>query len=313
MRGNRNTILAMMPSADPIPSPGDSLAEIIGRLARGQGLSESRLEGVRFMRATRSTPRAPIVYDPSIVIVAQGRKRGYLGSEVFTYDAEHYLVLSVPLPFECEVEASVEEPMLGLSIRVEPALVADLLVAMHGAIPGVPTAEVPRGIYATPLDAGLRDAATRLAACLASEADARILGPGLVREITYRVLRGERSATLRALAAQDGHFGQIARALRRIHADYAQALRVEDLARHAGMSVSNFHLKFKAATSTPPLDYVKTIRLHKARLLMVHEGVGASPAASRVGYASASQFSREFKRLFGSTPAVEAARLRAAL
>lgn len=289
------------------PSP---LADLLAPLAHGQGFSASRLESVRFLRATRAVPRAPVVYDPSIVILAQGRKRGYLGSEVFVYDADHYLVLSVPLPFECEVEASPEQPLLGMSIRVDPALVAELLLQMPSAEIPASDSVVPRGIYATRLGGTLRDAATRLAACLGSDAEARILGPGLVREITYRVLCGEQSATLRALAAQNGHFGQIARALRRIHADYASALRVEDLARHAGMSVSNFHAKFKTATSTPPLDYVKTIRLHKARLLMVHEGLGASPAASRVGYASASQFSREFKRLFGRTPAAEAARMR---
>lgn len=290
---------------------GNRLVELLAGLATGEGYTQSCLDGVRFMRASASAPRHPVVYEPGIFIIAQGRKRGYLGGQVYTYDAKNYLVLSVPLPFECEVEASPQTPLLGLSVRVEPVTIAELLMEMDD-VPAAPVA-VPRGIYATPLNEGLCSVATRLLEALASPAEARILGPQIVREITYRVLRGEQGDALRAVAVRHGNFGQITRALRRMHTSYSEALDVETLARESGMSVSTFHHNFKAVTSSSPLQYLKAIRLHQARLLMVHEGLGAGVAAGRVGYESPSQFSREFKRLFGNSPAEEAARLRVSL
>ena len=290
---------------------GSRLADLLSRLATGEGYSQSILDGVRFMRATRYIPRAPVVYEPGIIIIAQGRKRGFLGGQVYTYDPKNYLVLSVPLPFECETEGSLDQPLLGLSVRVDPATIAELLLEMDD-LPAAAVA-LPRGIFATPLDEGLCDAATRLLESLKSPADAKILGPQIVREMTYRVLRGPQGDALRAVAARHSNFGQITKALHRIHTDYSGSLDVETLARESGMSVSTFHHNFKAVTSSSPLQYLKTIRLHKARLMMVHEGLGAGIAASRVGYESPSQFSREFKRLFGNSPAEEAARVRVAL
>jgi len=291
----------------PIPDP--RMAALLADLAKGQGFSESRLPGVRFMRSSQHVPRSPIAYQPSIVIVAQGRKRGHLGALSFTYDPTNYLVLSVPLPFECETHGTPEEPMLGVSIGVTPALVAELLMQMDNP----PPAEQPESIHASPLDPGLSDATVRLLEALGSAEGARILGPQLVREIVYRALLLERGGTLRALGAPHTHFGQITRALNRIHSEYAEALDMTTLASEAGMSVSTFHTHFKAVTSSSPLQYLKNIRLHKARMLMVHEGTTAAVAAREVGYESASQFSREFKRYFGDGPASEASRLRESL
>jgi AraC-like DNA-binding protein len=224
---------------------------------------------------------------------------------VFTYDAHNYLVLSVPLPFECETEASPKEPMLAVSIKVNLSVLAELLMKMDGAH-RTNTPAMPQGIYSTKLDGKLSEAAVRLLECLGDPVEARILGPQLVREITYRVLCGRQGSALRAAAALHSRFGQVNRALQRIHAEYARDFSVEDLADIAGMSPSAFHQNFKALTSTSPLQYLKTIRLHKARMLMVYEGLRAGVAAERVGYESSSQFSREFKRLFGTSP-VEAA------
>jgi AraC-like DNA-binding protein len=168
-------------------------------------------------------------------------------------------------------------------------------------------------MQATRLDSALSDAAVRLLECLRSSDDARILGPQIVREITYRVLLGELGHNLRAVAAPHTHFGQISRVLNRMHTEYGRSYDIGELAREAGMSVSTFHAHFKAVTSSSPLQYLKDVRLHKARMLMVHEGVNAGTAALRVGYESASQFSREFKRLFGNGPAAEARQLRKSL
>jgi AraC-like DNA-binding protein len=285
----------------PIRPSNRRFVSLLSELAQGEGFSSSRLPGVKFMRSTQRLPRSPIAYDPSIVIIGQGRKTGYLGGKTFVYDANNYLVLSVPLPFECKTEGSREAPLLGLSIGVSPALVAELLMQMEQVQPA--NGSHPQAIQATALDDALSDAAVRLLECLRSVDDTRILGPQIVREITYRVLLGEVGHNLRALAAPHTHFGQISRVLNRIHTDYARSYDMGVLAREAGMSVSTFHEHFKAITSLSPLQYLKNVRLHKARMLMVYEGVNAGTAGLRVGYESASQFSREFKRLFGDGPA----------
>jgi AraC-like DNA-binding protein len=287
------------------------LVSLLSELARGEGFSPSRLPGVKFMRSTQDVPRSPITYDPGIVIIGQGRKTGYLGGKTFVYDANNYLVLSVPLPFECETEGSPEAPLLGLSVGVSPAVVSELLLQIEQAQPA--NGSPPQAIQATALNDALSNATVRLLECLRAADDARILGPQFVREIIYRVLLGEVGHNLRALAAPHSHFGQISRVLNRIHKDYARSYDIGALARDAGMSVSTFHAHFKAVTSSSPLQYLKNVRLHKARMLMVHEGANAGTAALRVGYESASQFSREFKRLFGDGPAAAASQLRKSL
>jgi AraC-like DNA-binding protein len=266
---------------------------------------------VSFAHARHSRPRAPVVYQPGIFILVQGRKRGFLGDQMYVYDQHNYLVTSVPLPLECETEATPEQPLLGVAVNIDLGSLAELLLEMDERLPDISAS--PRGIYATPLDAELGGAAIRLLEALRSPVEARILGPQIVREITYRVLCGPQGGALRALATRHSHSGRIGKVLRHVHSHYAAPLDVETLAEEASMSVSAFHHHFKAVTSTSPLQYLKTIRLHQARLLMVHEGINASVAAQRVGYESPSQFSREFKRLFGSNPSTEAARVRAAL
>lgn len=140
-----------------------------------------------------------------------------------------------------------------------------------------------------------------------------MLGPGIVREITCRILSTDQAHALRAVAVRHARFTQISKVLNRIHADFRSPLSVESLAAQAAMSLSTFHESFRAVTRTSPLQYVKTVRLHKARTFMVHEGLTAAEAAARVGYESPSQFSREFKRLFGRSPAHDAAESRASL
>ena len=288
-------------------SPVSPMAGYLRQLASPDGFSPTALPNVFLMRSTKTYPYSAVSYEPSIVLIAQGCKNGRLGDRAFRYDARNYLVLSLPLPFECQTLGTPEEPMLGLSIRVDPATVAELLLKMD-ALP--PTAEgSPNAIDSVPVTAELGEASVRLARSLLSPRDAAILGPQTIREIAYHALLGGQGASLRALVTPQSTLGQIARALRRIHADYAETLDVGLLAREAGMSVSTFHAKFKAITAKPPLHYLQTIRLHKAQVLLV-AGETVSAASRRVGYESASQFSREFKRLFGGTPKEVASRNR---
>lgn len=292
-------------TAECLVAANREFAERLATLPLQEGIHPSAVPDVNLLCVTRHIPRAPLVYEPCIVLIGQGHKVGYLGDEQFRYDPEHYLVLAVPMPFECETHASPAAPLLGLSVGIQPALIQELLLQLDDD-DGPAAREMPRGICAAPVTAALRDASLRLLQALDSPDEARILGPQLVREIVFRVLQGPYGGALRALAAQHTHFGKIARALKRIHADYAGALDIDTLARDAHMSVSSFHHNFKAVTSSSPLQYLKSIRLHKARLLMAHEGERASNAALRVGYESVSQFNREFKRAFGTSPGEDA-------
>jgi len=288
-----------------------TLVSLLTELTVGEGVRESALPGVRLMYSSENWPRVPVTYNPGIVIIAQGRKCGHLGGKTFPYDPDNYLVLSVPLPFECDTEGTPKKPMLGLFVGVTPSIIAELVMEIRN-LPPVTEPQI-LAVRSYPLDEELKDAALRLLLALKNSDHTRVLGPQIVREIIYLALLRERSGTLRALATPHSHFGQVSRALSRMHEDFATPIDIPTLARDAGMSASTFHNHFKAITSSPPLQYLKSIRLQKARMLMAHDGMTASVASREVGYESASQFSREFKRYFGDTPAVIAEQMRSAM
>lgn len=299
-----------MNSPSPEPSLQTEMVALIQRLAPQEGYTRSLLDGVRLMRADRPLGRTPVLYEPGIVIVCQGHKRGYLADQVHRYDAQHYLVLSVPLPFSTETDASPEEPLLAVSVQLDMTVVADLVITVeqHANAP----AGAPISIVSTPLDAALADTTVRLLRALSSPLEARVLGPAIVRELSFRVLMGPQGGAIRAALAHQGNFGRISRVLRRIHSDYAHGLDVERLAGEAGLSIPAFHAHFKAVTATSPIQYIKSVRLHQARLLMIRDNLTAAAAGARVGYESASQFNREFKRFFGRSPGEEAREMRSA-
>ncbi|MET3133579.1 AraC-like DNA-binding protein [Oxalobacteraceae bacterium GrIS 1.11] len=280
----------------------ERMSALLRQLAPSEGYTLSALNEVKFMRSNRPMARTPVLYEPCICIVVQGRKRGYLGDAMYVYDCRHYLVLSVPLPFYTETDASADEPLLALAIRIDRTTLADLLLTMADQDADA----APLGMMSSVMDERLANTVLRLLEALSSPQEARVLGPAIVREICYRVLTGEQGGAMRAALAGQSHFGKVARALRRIHADYAADLDVALLAAEANMSVPAFHVHFKAVTQCSPIQYVKSTRLHQARLLMIRNNMSASAACTQVGYESASQFSREFKRLFGRTPGQEA-------
>lgn len=291
---------------------GRRLKSLLNELAVEEGSHPTLVEGVFLGRtSTSSKVRVPVIYQPRIFVVGQGRKRVYLGDQVYTYDALNYLVSSVPLPAECEWEATPTEPVLIASIGVEVAMLGEMTLEMDELSP--PIGPTPRGLCVTPMSEELGSAVVRLLQCLKCPVDSRLLGRQMVREVVYRVLRGEQGGALRALARHDEQFSRIARVLRFVHAEYANPLPIEELARKAGMSLAAFHHHFKLVTASPPLQYLKRVRLDNARRLMAHDGYNAGEAARAVGYESASQFSREFKRLFGASPVEEARQTRARL
>jgi AraC-like DNA-binding protein len=282
---------------------------LLTELTTGEGLRSTIVDGVKLARADRDCPRTPVLYEPKIYVIASGRKKGYIGDRRVIYDENNYLVLSVPLPFECETEVGDGEPLLGVSIRMEMSLISELAIKMD-VRRRQETADADGCIRATPLDARMSDAIVRLLECLRSPVDAAVLGSGIVREIAYHGLCGPQGGTLFAMLARSGPMAQIHTVLHRMHASYTEPLNVTRMAEEIGMSVSAFHHNFKAVTASSPLQYLKSVRLHKARMLIMHEGLGAAIAADRVGYESASQFSREFKRFFGNRPMEESKRVR---
>jgi AraC-like DNA-binding protein len=280
-------------------------ARLLDGLATREGPNPTSLPGVKLYRISRPLPRHAAVYEPWIIIIAQGSKRVYFSGDVYIYNADNYLVTAVPMPVECETpHASPQNPILLLAISVDPVMIGELLLDMEAEPQS--TQSVPRGLYASPLTQPLKDAAVRLLDCLKSPNDSKVLGPQFVREIVYRVLRGERGEVLGALAAGNTHFARISRVMAHLHRDYTKAIDVESLARQAKMSPSVFYQKFKAVTTMSPLQYLKSVRLGKARLLMIQDGCTASAAAFAVGYESVPQFSREYKRQFGVSPAHDA-------
>lgn len=283
------------------------LAELIGRYATRDGITRSPLEGVSFFRASRPRARAAVIYEPCIAIVGQGRKYVYLADRVYTYDAHNYLVLSVPLPAHSEIRAATPEaPFLSFTVALDTAVLRDLILEIDAE----PRPEaLQTGVCVSRLGEAFGEAALRLLQALADPMDCRVLGPLYVREIFYRALEGPQGGFLRAVAAHHSQFHRIARVLQLIHTRFDKPLDVASMAQAANMSTSTFHHTFKAVTSLPPLQYVKTTRLHQARALMLRENLSAGEAAYRVGYNSPSQFSREFKRLFGLPPTEERERL----
>lgn len=284
--------------------PGTSrMVQLMETLAPVEGYNLSALEGVRFLRSNRPLTRTPVLYDPGIVILCQGRKRGYLGDDVYVYDAQHYLVVSVPIPFTMETDASEDEPMLAIYMQLDFQVASELMQQVdevHG-----PSDAPPKGMFASPMDDRLRASTLRFLEAMNIPGEAQILGPSLLREIYYRILTGEQGGSMRAALNRQGHFGKVTRAIRKIHSSYQERLDVEQLAREASMSVPSFHLHFRSVTDASPMQYLKSTRLHQARLLMLRHAMNASAAAFSVGYESASQFSREFKRFFGRTPQAE--------
>jgi AraC-like DNA-binding protein len=258
------------------------------------------VKGLDLFRIERSFPRTPYSYNSEIIILAQGEKWAYFGNDVYTYDPSHYLVLPVPLPIDCEGRAEPGKPILGLTIAIDPIEVGELL--LDGEDAPRESRSLPRGVYGAPMNEGLYDATMRLLQALDDPQDRRVLAPMIKREIIYRVLQGEKGEILQSLAHSNRRFFQIAKVLQKIHESYSQDFDVERMARESDMSSSTFHSSFRAVTDTSPLQYIKNVRLHKARTLMIQHGLNANMAALQVGYESPSQFSREYKRLFGVTP-----------
>src|ERR671910_869380 len=288
----------------------DELVERIARAIREDGTVEP-LEGLHLNRSSSPTELGHGVSFPAFCVIAQGSKEILLGNHRYRYDPAHYLITTAALPVAVRItEASKERPYLGLVLRLDPTFVGSVMVEAGHPAPRDHTAV--QAIDVSPLDVGLLDAVVRLVRLLDSPTEVRFLAPLIMREIVYRLLTGEQGGRLSHVAALGGSTHRIVEAIERLRKDFDQPLRIEDIARELGMSVSGFHHPFKAVTAMSPLQFQKQLRLQEARRLMLGEDLDAGSAGHRVGYGDVSHFTRDYKRLFGAPPMRDVERLREA-
>jgi AraC-like DNA-binding protein len=285
------------------------LAEICARHCRGDGEFGEALEGLTLFR--RSQPREELcgVQRPALGVVAQGSKTVIFGAQALSYGPAQYLLISVDMPVvSYPVDASPDRPYLGLALELEPCLIWDVMVAASDIRHGTRGA-LPPGLQVSTMEKGLEDAVLRLARLLEQPDDQAVLFPMLKREIIFRLLRGSQSAALQRLATGDGG-GCVLEAIRILRERYDQVVKMESLASDLGVSLSSLHHQFKAVTTMSPLQYQKQLRLQEARRRLLGQQGDAASVAFAVGYNSPSQFSREYKRLFGEPPSRDVERLR---
>ena len=301
------TITRMPPDADLQPLRERTVALALAH-APADGHHTTALPWLRLIRASAPALPVPAIYEPGLVLVLQGRKQAQLGERVVHYDAMQCLLVPVTtLPRGRVVEASPDKPYVCLRLSCETQALAELLLDGDA-----PAADADAGLHVAPVTAPLLDAAQRLLQLLDQPQDLKALAPLLQREIFYRVLTGPLGPRLRALAQGDGVARRLNRVIEQLTRRFAEPLSIDELAALAHMSPSTLHLRFKQLTALSPLQFQKALRLQHARRLMLGDGLDAASAAHRVGYESPSQFSREYRRLFGAPPREDVTQLRAA-
>lgn len=265
------------------------------------GVYSTAIDGLTLMRTCHTTLPNHLLYRPELCMVVQGSKSILLGDVVMEYGAMQALVASVELPgIGNVVQASAAQPLLVLALQLDVALLRETLQQM--ASPPATGADEGPGIYVLDVGEALADCFLRLLQLLAQPAERAMLLPLLLKEIYFRLLTGPHGDRLAGLAMPESRAQRLAGALHVLRGDFTRPVRIQELADAARMSVSSFHHHFKQLTSLSPLQYQKQLRLLEAKRLMVMEHANVTRAAFHVGYESASQFSREYVRLFGTSP-----------
>ncbi|MFI4849459.1 MAG: AraC family transcriptional regulator N-terminal domain-containing protein [Gimesia chilikensis] len=286
-----------------------ALASAVQRQATPDKVVITPIPELKLSCFTTPTEMTSLVYEPCLCLILQGSKEVVLAGESYCMDPAQFLLVSVDLPVDARVlEATTVQPYVGVQISLDPRVVGELLA--DGTTVSAPGPS-ERGLTVTAVEPPLLDAVRRLVDLLDTPSDLRPLAPLILREITHRVLTGPQGLRLRQIALAGAPAYRIARAIRWLKEHFAEPLRIESLADQVGMSISAFHQHFKNVTAMTPLQYQKRMRLQEARNLMLSEKLEAAEAAFRVGYESPSQFSREYRRLFGAPPRQDIAALSA--
>jgi AraC-like DNA-binding protein len=290
-------------------------AELVGLLARRtvwDGRHETAIPELKLYRFSHPTEPAYVLQEPAVYVVVQGRKQVVLGNETYVYDRARYLAVSMELPVMGNVlEATPEVPYLCMTLRVDPRELAALIVETGRPVP--PDDHDGRALYLSLLKAPLLDGLVRLVRLLDTPEDVPVLAPLVLREIDYRLLQSEQFGRLAQMAIGDGRLRRVSGAIAWIKDHFAEPLQIKALATRVHMSPSALHHHFKAATAMSPIQYQKRLRLQEARRLLLSGASSAEAIAYGVGYASASQFSREYARVFGQPPRRDVERVRDAV
>jgi AraC-like DNA-binding protein len=294
----------------------DKCAELAAVVAlhtdsRRDGVHPTEINLLEFMRVSDTSTIMQTVTEPVLSIGVQGKKEVLVNQKAYGYGIAQYLVVSVDLPlWGCAIEATPDQPYLGLKLNLDPLQLCDIIAQTN---PDTGKKENSmRGWFISDAEPSLIDCAIRLTQLLDTPQDIPFLAPMIIREIYYRLLMGKQGEVVRQIATSGSMMQRIAEAIKRIKVDFTKPMSVEDLALAANMSPSSFHRHFKEVTSMSPLQYQKQLRLLKARHLMLAENADATNTAYQVGYESPSQFSREYSRMFGAPPIRDIERLRTA-
>jgi AraC-like DNA-binding protein len=292
------------------PPDTAQLARLIRAYAPHDGSFDLSIPGLCVSRTSRTnTESAHALRLPSLCLIARGAKTVILGEELYEYDPSRMLVFSVALPIAAQVtQASPAEPYLALRLDLDPLKISELILKVFPN--GLPPIQERRAVYVAPAEASIINAAARLMECLAHPGDADLLAPLVMDEMLIRLLRSPIGIRVAQMGFIESSVNRVAKAISWLRSNYSQPMKVEALAGLVNMSVSSFHEHFKAVTSMSPLHYQKVLRLQEARRLMLSTMMDAGTASQRVGYLSASQFSREYSRFFGDAPTKDVARLR---
>lgn len=290
----------------------DELASLIGRHATENGTNPTEIVRLNLIRGSHPTGPRHALHEPALCIVAQGKKQVILGDATYLYGPDQHLIVSVDLPVVAQVlEADPDNPYLCFRLDLDAAVIGELLA--EAGLGTTPDKQAGPGLSLSPADPGLLDAVVRLVRLLDAPRDAEVLAPLVEREILYRLLTGDQAPTVRKIALPGGQMGQVGRAIGWIKTHYREPFSVEAVASEARMSTSALHHHFKAVTNMSPLQYQKRLRLQEARRLILGSSLDAAEAGFSVGYGSPSQFSREYRRLFGAPPQRDVESLKASL
>jgi len=278
------------------------IKQLIESRTLGDGMVETGVKGVQLFRYTAPLHCVPAVYEPTVVAIVSGAKEAVLDGQSYVYDSSRYMCCSMSMPVEAGVRtASKDNPLLGVYISLDTRVMTELAIEMEsaaGAIRRPKDGPLPQGVALARWDDAFTDALLRLLQLGDNPADMAVLGDGRLRELYYAVLKGEAGDSARRAF---GVGNEIARAIDYMSSRLDKAVTIEEMAAQVGMSRAVLHRKFKQATRMSPIQFVKSMRLNSAAM-KIAGGMNVNEAAMDVGYLSSSQFSREFKRLYGQSP-----------
>ncbi|MEO0560762.1 MAG: AraC family transcriptional regulator [Chloroflexota bacterium] len=278
------------------------IKQLIENRVNENGLVETGVNGVQLFRVTESIPCAPVVYEPTLVAIVNGTKEAILDGKTYVFDSNQYMCCTVSMPVEAGTPtASPDNPLLGVFISLNTRMMTELAIQMEsaaGAIRKPKGGPLPQGFALARWDDAFTDALLRLLQLGNSPVDTAVLGDSRLREVYYEMLKGDAGGSARRAF---GVGNEIARVIAYLSSRLDESLTIEDMAAHVGMSRAVFHRKFKQATTMSPIQFVKAMRLNRAAM-KIAGGMTVNEAATEVGYVSSSQFSREFKRMYGQSP-----------